>query len=113
MEKKNRKIWSSPAESSDVSAELCTGLEDLGAGLTRAKANLAPRLFEKVWRGVASIIDPYLVSSILPPNAHVFRHGGVAQLVRDERALLLLFRPCTHNPESYFKKYVQTVALSK
>jgi len=101
---KKKKIWNMPAETVDISGDLCTGLEDLGTFLSRAAAGLAPRLFGKVWRGVATALDMHIVSAILPPTgSHVFSAGGVGQLGRDVEAILLLFRPYTPHPENHFK----------
>lgn len=109
-----KKLWTGTAEVTDVSVDLCNGLEDLAAGLARGAAGLDPSLFGKVWRGVASALDSHVVNAILPNNAtHAFGAGGAAQFSRDMQALLLLFRPYTPHPENHFKGYVIILRFKK
>jgi len=108
---KKKKIWSGPQESTDISAELCGGLEDLAAGLRRAAAGLAPELVEKVWRGVATAVDGYVVEALRPPASQAFASGGAAQFVRDMRAVFLLFKPYSAVPENHFRSIKDVIKI--
>lgn len=111
----------------DISAELCGGLEQLAGGLRRCWEGLGGqagtvnnssntnRLFGKLWRGVARAVDEHVAECILSSSpatsfasssllaAHVFAEGGAEQFDRDMQAIALLFRPYTSHPEIHFR----------
>lgn len=91
-----------PEQMFDLSTEIAEALSLLKVRIEIMSENLS--FFGRFWKKLALALDYYIFEQIT--SKHHFTLGGALQFAHDMKALFLLFRPFTSNPELYFKRYV-------
>ena len=93
----------------DLSPALCEGIARLSDELNGLRAALPPPSLHRVWRPIAASVDEHLYTQLVRRAA--FSGGGVAQLLRDVRALSALFGPLGAAPEAALRRLHESCKL--
>eukprot|EP01119_Soliformovum_irregulare_P019596 TRINITY_DN6241_c0_g1_i1.p1 TRINITY_DN6241_c0_g1~~TRINITY_DN6241_c0_g1_i1.p1 ORF type:complete len:741 (+),score=176.32 TRINITY_DN6241_c0_g1_i1:195-2225(+) len=89
----------------DMSYDMAEGLSQMRDHLTLFQYNMNVEVFEEFWRDLARSLNTFIFESIM--SQHDFTMGSAHQFNHDVKGLLLLFRPYTPSPASFFAEVVE------
>jgi len=109
-----KKTFAKPEESAltkifDLSPEICDALSQLKERMDAIQKYLNKDLLSKFWKCLAQHLNNYIFNSVI--LAHNFGYSGALQFNHDMKALFLLWRPYTSNPENYFKEVKESIVI--